>query len=712
MPSSVEGDCGNTYKNIGVQITLSSNICLFLKPFLNATMRCLLPLAIVIVLLVSCQSKSSADIISFADIDTTIRPQDDFFDYANSKWIARNPIPENRSRYGVSDKITDLVDQQIIDIIKDITSHKQKPGSTNEKMARFFKSGMDTVSINAAGLKPVQYMLDTIDSMQNLSDLQNRIALLQKHYFKSPFSIQYGPYLSNSGTFAFVIGIDGLAMEDRDLYLDDDEYCEEIREKYKTYIENMFRLMGQDSITARQSAQKTYDIEYQIAEISLDKMLTQNQSYVIHNNSIDDLTAQMPVFDWEKYFEQLGVPVPDTMVIRADDLYLSRLDTIMRQVPIDSWKAYLKFLFVDGIAIALDSNFVNEEFDFKMRTLSGQEKNSPRWKLVLDELKRDFDDAVGRLYVDKYFPPEAKKRALEMANNIKSALAERISNADWMCDSTKTKALKKLENCRLKIGYPNNHWVDYTNFIMGDSYVNNIIACMAEYFKYEMSFINKNIRPDLWYEILPSTANMYYVYNQNEIVVPAAMLQLPLFHANGDDAVNYGAIGASIAHELTHGFDSQGQMFDEFGNLNDWWTDSDKEEFNRRAQKLIDRFNSFIVIDSMHADGELTFNENLADLGGLLVAYTAFSKTEQWKDQTKLIDGLTPDQRFFIAYAQSWAGSYRDESIRQRTKTNGHSMPRYRVEGPLPNIDAFVKAFNIKPGDKYYLPDSMRTYIW
>ncbi len=675
-------------------------------------MRCLLPLAIVTLLLVSCESKPTADIISFADIDTTIRPQDDFYDYANGRWIARNPVPENGSRYCVSDQINAMVDQQIIDVIRDITSHKQTPGSTNEKLAFFFKSGMDTVSINAAGLKPVQYMLDTIDSMQNLSDLQNRIALLQKHYFKSPFSIQYGPYLSNSSTFAFVIGTDGLVMEDRELYLDDDEFCEEIRGKYKRYIENMFRHMGQDSATAVRSAQATYDIEYRIAEISLDKMLSQNQSYVIHNNSIDDLTAQMPTFNWGKYFEQIGVPIPDTIVIRADDLYLSRLDTIMRQVPIDDWKSYLKFLFIDGISVALDSNFVNEHFDFKMRTLSGQEKNDPRWKQVLNELKSVFDDAIGKLYIDNYFSPKSKERALEMANNIKSALAERISNADWMCDSTKVKALRKLENCRLKIGYPDNHWVDYTNFVMGDSYATNILKCLSEYFKYEMSFINQNIGLDLWYEILPSTANMYYVYNQNEIIVPAAMLQPPMFYANGDDAINYGAIGASIGHELTHGFDIQGQMFDEFGNLNDWWTDSDKLEFNRRAQNLIDRYNSFIVIDTIHADGELTFNENLADLGGLLVAYTAFSKTEQWKDQTKLIDGLTPDQRFFIAYAQTWAGIYRDESIRQRTKSSGHSLSRYRIEGPLPNIDAFVKAFNIKPGDKYYLPDSMKTHIW
>lgn len=674
-------------------------------------MRRLLPLVIVSLLFVSCSYAPSADTIMIANMDTTVRPQDDFFQYACGGWIASHPIPENKSKYSVSDHLSSQVDQQVLEILTDIVNNKQKPGSTNEKLAMFFKSGMDTVTVNAAGIEPIRFFIDEFNSMRNMADLQHCIALLQKHYLRAPFGIRFGPYLSNSSIFAFVIENDGLSLEDREFYLEDDEYYEEIRQSYKAHIEKMFQLLGQDSATAHQSANATYNIEYKIAEISLDIMQSLDRAHVIHTSSIADLTAKLPVFDWELYFKQLNLPIPDTIVVNTDDMYLPRLDTIMRQTPIDDWKAYLTYMLINGMAPMLDSGFVNENFDFKKRIMFGQEENDPRWKQVIDEMNIDFDDAVGKLYIKKYFPPQAKVRALEMAGNIKSALAEHIANCEWMCDSTKTKALNKLDKTKLKIGY-SEEYVDYKDFTMCDTFATNVLTCLARYFEYEMSFINSEISDDLWYNILPHTVNMYYVYNQNEIIVPAAMLQPPYFYANGDDAVNYGAIGASIGHELTHGFDTQGQMFDQFGNLNDWWSDNDKTEFYRRAQKLVDRFNSFIVVDSMHADGDLTLCENVADLGGLLVAYTAFSKTEQWKDQTKLIDGLTPDQRFFIAFAQSWAGSYRNEAIRSRTKTDHHSLYRFRIEGTLPNINAFEKAFGTKTGDKYYLPDSMKTHIW
>lgn len=682
-----------------------------MKRFCNATMRHLLPLVIVFSLLVSCTRKPSVGTNLITDLDTTVRAQDDFFQYACGDWIAKHPMPENKSKYDVSVELADMVDEQIHDIINDLLSKKQKPGSINEKILQFYKSGMDTAAINAAGIEPIRYILDIFDSMQNTADLQHCISMMQQFYLKAPFSIQYGPYLSNSSVFAFVIGTDGISLEDSELYFEDDEYSKNIIKSYKAHIEKIFLLLGEDSATARQSAKATYNIEYQIANISLDQTTSHNISQVVHNNSIDDLTTKMPTIDWQLYFNQLGVPIPDTIVIDADDMYLPRLDTILRQTPIDDWKAYFKYEFIDCISFTLDSNFVNERFNFKKRILTGQEENDPRWKQVLNEVELNFDDAIAKMYVEKHFPPEAKKRALEITNNLKAALTERIAKVSWMCDSTRTKALDKVAKTRIKVGYPDS-WMDYSQYNMCDTYATNLLTCMSHYFKYEMSFINKNVGHDLWYEILPFEVNLYTIYNLNEIVIPAAILQPPFFFANGDDAINYGAMGAAIGHELTHGFDTQGRMYDSSGNLKDWWSDYDKTEFDHQAQKLIDLFNSFVIIDTLHANGEFTLCENIADLGGLVVAYTAFSKTEQWKDQTKLIDGLTPDQRFFIAYAQTWAGIIRDEAIRQQTKTNHHSLYRYRVEGILPNLDAFEKAFDIKPGDKYYLPDSLKTYIW
>ena len=420
----------------------------------------------------------------------------------------------------------------------------------------------------------------------------------------------------------------------------------------------------------------------------------------------------MPTIDWHKYFAQLDLPIPDTIVLNSGKNYFTNLDKMMNQIPIDDWKAFFKLKVLNGLAPELGTNFTQESFRFKKHIMSGQTEDLPRWMLVLEELKVIFDDAISEQYIERHFSPESKKKATKIAESIRTALAEHISNATWMRDSTKAKALNKLNRTRIKIGHPDK-WTDYSSLNITNNFTTNIITALYEDFKYEMSFINQPIdHTTLWYEICPHDANLFNIANQNEIVVTAAFMQPPFFFANGDDAVNYGAFGAALGHELSHNFDAQGRQYGSHGELCEWWTDSDIEAFNRQQQKLIDRFNSFIVIDSMHANGEYTAIENTADLGGLLIAYTAFSKTEQWKDQTKLIDGLTPDQRFFIAYAQSWAGTYRDEEIRRRTITDKHSLTRYRIEGIVPNIDAFVKAFNVKPGDKYYLPDSLRAKIW
>ena len=659
----------------------------------------------------ACCSKHNNATINFADMDTTVRPQDDFYNYANGRWAANHPMPDDYSRYDAADVVMEKVNQQILDIITDIINHPQPAGSNAEKLARYYLSGMDTAAINAAGIEPIRFMLDTIDAMQRPTDLQNAITLLQKHYMVSPFYILYGPYLSSSDAYAFVMGEEGIGLFVSDYYFDDDEYSTEIREEYKKYIRNLFVLVGQDSATAQQSALAAYGIEHRIAEILRDKIESLDPSLMYRNVTIDELGAMAPTIDWHKYFRQLELPIPDTIVLNSGKEYFIALDELMNQMPVGDWKSFFKLKVLNEFAPALNTDFVKEDFNFNYRIMGGQTEDLPRWKRVITSISSNFDEAISELYIERYFSQESEKRVVEMAGSIRTALAEHISNASWMRDSTKAKALEKLSCTRLKIGHPNK-WIDYSSFDIGDNFTTNMIISLRENFKYEMSFINQPIDHSLWYEVSPHDANLYNIKNQNEIVIPAAFLQPPYFFPDGDDAVNYGAFGAAFAHELSHEFDASGRQFGNHGELLDWWTDSDIEAFDIQQQKLIDRFNSFIVIDSMHADGEFTAIENTADLGGLLVAYTAFSKTEQWKDQTKLIDGLTPDQRFFIAYAQTWAGSYRDEEIRNRTKTDQHSLVWFRIEGPLPNIDAFVKAFNVKPGDRYYLPDSLRAKIW
>ncbi|MBR6081457.1 MAG: M13 family metallopeptidase [Salinivirgaceae bacterium] len=659
----------------------------------------------------ACCSKHNNATINFADMDTTVRPQDDFYNYANGRWTLNHPMPDDYSSYDVADVLTETTYQQILDIITEVTTHPQKPGSSAEKLAQFYLSGMDTATINAAGIEPIRFFLDTIDAIQRPADLQNAITLLQKHYFISPFFILYGPYLSNGDVYALVIGEEGIGLDVSEYYLEDDEYSVEIREEYKKHIRNLFVLMGQDSATAQRSAMAAYGIEHRIAEITLDKVEQFNPTGKLRNVTVDELGVMMPTIDWPKYFSQLNLPIPDTIVLDSEKSYFVKLDKMMNQVPINDWKAFLKLKVLLETAKFLDSGFAREWFHFDRQIMGGQVSMPPRWKLMIEAMKNNFDDVISELYIERHFPQETKNHVVEIAENVRAALAEHISQATWMQDSTKAKALKKLSCTRLKIGYPPQR-NDFSSLTMCDNFTTNVLNVLKNNFEYEMSFIGKVNDHSQWYEVVPFEANIYNVANQNEVILPAAFMQPPYFFANGDDAVNYGSLGAALGHEMTHGFDPQGRQYGNHGELSDWWAESDKEAFDCQLQKLIDRFNSFIVIDSMHADGEFTVGENTADLGGLVVAYTAFSKTEQWKDQTKLIDGLTPDQRFFIAYAQSWAGSYRDEEIRNRTKTDPHSLVWFRIEGPLPNIDAFVKAFNVKPGDRYYLPDSLRAKIW
>lgn len=660
-------------------------------------------------LFASCGGDKRQENLKFGDMDLTISPAEDFYKYANGNWIANTKMPDDKSRYSVFDIINDLNQQQLRELFENLSSEKQPEGSNAEKIAMFYNSGMDTIGINKAGVEPIRFLLDTINNIQNLNDLQDVIALLQFYGVSVPFGADCEIDSKNSTMNVLTISQDGLGLPTRDYYLDDDSYFVDIRTAYQQHIFNIFKLLGQDSVTARESADCVYKIEYELAQISMDKEQMRDPFITYNKMGVNQLSELTGCINWNRFFEKLTIPAPKFVIVCQTDFMLN-LDKILRQTSITDWKTYITWHVVSNCAEFLSADFENENFDFYGRILSGKMQQQLRWKRILSTTSYMLDDAVGQLYVEKYFSPQAKQRALSMLTNMRTALAERLNNLTWMSDTTKVKAQEKLAAINVKVGYPNK-WYDFSGFKPCDSYAKNILNLLKYKNERDIKNVDKPVDKERWY-MSPQTVNAYYMPTMNEIVFPAAILQPPFFFANGDDAINYGAIGVVMGHEITHGFDDEGRNYDKDGNISEWWTPEDAEKFKARAQTLINRFNSFVVIDTMHANGTYTLGENIADLGGLNIAYTAFSKTEQWKNQNAKIDGFTPDQRFFIAYAQVWCQLIRDEAIRQRTQTDPHALGCYRVEGPLPSIDAFVKAFDVKPGDRYYLPDSLKTVIW
>ena len=657
----------------------------------------------------ACSNNAKQKTLNVDNMDTTVNPAEDFYKYANGSWLANTKIPEDKNRYGVFDMLNDLNNQRLRTMFEDLSSHKQKTGSNAEKIAMFYNSGMDTAAINNAGIEPVQFLFDTINNIKNFKDLQDVFAFFHFYNITTPFYANCSIDGKNSSMNILYIDQNGLGLPDKDYYLQNGEYFSNIREAYKKHIAKMFQLLGQDSVTSAKSAERVFDVECKLAQVSMDKEQLRDPFALYNKMDIAKLTALTNIIEWNRFFEKIGCPIPDSVIVSQPD-FMSKLNNIIQQTSIADWQNYLTWSAINNCATSLSSDFENQDFEFYGKILDGKLQQKPRWERVLSATSRFLDEAVGQLYVEKYFPPQAKQRATELVANLRVALSERIDNLEWMSDATKAKAQEKLAAISVKIGYPNK-WFDYSGCQVGGTFVINKLNILKYKYEYEIKQVGQPVDKEEWL-MSPQTVNAYNMAEMNEIAFPAAILQPPFFYADGDDAINYGAIGAIIGHEITHGFDDAGRYYDKNGNINDWWTEDDNRKFIERAQTLVNRFNSFIVIDTMHANGTFTLGENIADLGGLNIAYTAFSKTEQWKNQSATIDGLTPDQRFFVSYAQVWGQIICDEAILQRTQTDPHSLGCYRVEGPLPSVEAFVKAFDVKPGDRYYLPDSLKTVIW
>ena len=653
------------------------------------------------------QSKQADPAINLADLDTTVNPGHDFDAYANNGWKKLNPLPADRARFGSFDKLAETAEKQLKELIKETAATKNEKGSIADKTATLFNLGMDSAKIEEQGIKPLATYFAEIDKIATMDDVEIQIGKFHTYGFSPLFGFYGSSDAKNSSMVIAQLTQSGIGMPDRDYYLNDDDRSKDLRAKYLIFVGKMFTLLGDDEATAQKNTQTIMNLETRLAKASMTRLEQRDPNKAYNKTTTKGLIEQSPAFNWNRYFVSQGVGDPGEININQP-LFITEISSMLKEVPVADWKVYLRWNLINGTASYLSEDFVNTEFDFYGRAMSGTEQMRPRWKRVQGVTSGALSEAIGQLYVAKYFPAEAKERMLKLVGNLRISLGERIKNLEWMGADTKVKALEKLNAINVKIGYPDK-WRDYSGLdISDDSYVENVIRSNKFETAYNYSKINKPVDKTQWF-MSPQTVNAYYSPDMNEIVFPAAILQPPFFFLTGDDAVNYGAIGVVIGHEMTHGFDDQGRKYDKVGNLTDWWTAEDSKLFDARTKVLVDQFNNYVVIDSLHADGKLSLGENIADLGGLNISYQAFKLANK---ETETIDGFTPDQRFYLAYSHVWAQNIRDKEILRRTKEDPHSLGNLRVIGPLKNIPEFYTAFNIKPGQPMYLDEAQRAKIW
>ena len=651
--------------------------------------------------------KPAEPAINVADMDTKADPGQDFDAYANNGWKKLNPLPADRARYGSFDKLAEVAEKQLNELVKETAATKNQPGSIADKTATLFNLGMDTVKIGKQGITPLAPYFEEVNKLATMDDVEIEIAKFHTYGFSPLFGFYGSTDAKNSSMVIAQLTQSGIGMPDRDYYVNNDDRSKDLRAKYLVYVEKMFKLIGDDEATAKKNTETVMNLETRLAKASMTRLEQRDPNKTYNKTTTKGLIELSPSFNWNRYFVSQGVGDPGEINLNQP-LFVAEVSKMIKEIPVADWKVYLRWNLINETASYLSDDFVNTRFDFYGRAMSGTEKMRPRWKRVLGVTSEALSEAIGQLYVAKYFPAEAKERMLKLVANLRTSLGERIKNLDWMGAATKVKALEKLNAINVKIGYPDK-WRDYSGLeIANDSYVENVIRSNKFETDFNHAKINKPVDKSQWF-MSPQTVNAYYAPDMNEIVFPAAILQPPFFFLKGDDAVNYGAIGVVIGHEMTHGFDDEGRQFDKVGNLTDWWTAEDSKLFDAKTKVLADQFSNFVVIDSIHADGKLSLGENIADFGGLNISYQAFKLANK---EAEKIDGFTPDQRFYLAYAHVWAQNIRDKEILRRTKEDPHSLGKYRVIGPLRNIPEFYTAFNIKPGQPMFLDEAQRAKIW
>jgi putative endopeptidase len=680
-----------------------------IRPMLFATLAA--------VMVTSCKkdTKESEEVvegIELANMDTSVSPKDDFYNYVNGNWMKNNTIPEEETRWGGFGVLRKATRKDVLDIMK---SSKEfgayEEGSDQKKALLLFESELDTVARNEAGISPLEPSLKAIENIKSLNDLQTVLATDMAA--SAPFmGLASFANLSNISMNAAYITPGGLGLPDRDYYLDQDEKSKKIREQYKDHVARMLQFIGDDETTAKKAAETVLALETKLAEPRLDKVQSRDARNFNNPRTIAEVSKMTPAVNWEKFITDLGVTKKLDTVIVMQPKYMEALQQVLTATPIEDLKTLTRWSTINNASGYLTTDIEKASWEFYSKTLSGAQAMRPADERALGTVSNTMGEAVGKLYVESKFPPEAKEKAEKMIKNIILAFQDRISALDWMSEETKAKAIEKLNKFTVKIAYP-DEWEDYSkvNIKEGNSYAENVMAISLWSRERNLSEINEPVDKSRW-GMAPQTVNAYHSPLNNEIVFPAAILQPPFYNYKADDAVNYGGIGAVIGHEISHAFDDSGARFDGDGNLNNWWTEADLAEFKKRGDALAAQYDAIEVLDSVFVNGKFTLGENIGDLGGVLGAYDGLQRHFKENGRPDDIDGFTAEQRFFMSWATIWRTLIREDALRTQIKTDPHSPGKVRAVQPLLNVDAFYEAFDIKEGDKMYLAPEKRVRIW
>jgi putative endopeptidase len=662
-------------------------------------------------LILACNSDSAQkpDVVA-SNVDTTAHPADDFFQFANGGWIKNNPIPDEQSSWGIGNLVIEENQKRLREICERAAADAKNDDPSLVKIGQYWTSGMDSVSIEKNGLTPLQPLLNKIDSIQDVSALLQVCAILKKNGSSTLFSDYVGQDAMNSDKMAYQLYQGGIGLPEREYYFKTDSSTIRIQAAYKQYIQTMLTLSGMPATDAGTAASAIFTMETELAR-SHRKLEDLRDPYKNYNKmTLLTLNKLTPSFQWEPYLNTYGIAKLDTVIVGQPEFYQA-LNQQLTQTPLTTWKSYLRFNLLSDMAGYLPDAYGQAAFDFN-KQFSGAKLRKARWKRVIQAEENAMGELMGKYYVNTFFNEKAKARYTKMVTDVKAALLNRIERLTWMSDSTKQKAYEKLNAMKSKVGYPDT-WKDFSGMnISNTSYVINYMNSRQWWHAYEIAKIGKPVNRDEW-SMYPQTYNAYYNPSNNEIVLPAGIFTIPGYlDEEVDDAVVYGYGGAStIGHEITHGFDDEGRQFDAQGNLNSWWSASDEETFRKRADVMVRQFDAFEPIKGYHINGKATLGENIADLGGILLGYEAFTQTNQFKEN-KPIAGYTPAQRFFMGYALGWLGHIRDEQLKNYLMTDVHSPAKFRVNGPFSSVDAFYQAFHVKPTNRLFLPDSLRVRIW
>ncbi|MEA2172656.1 MAG: putative endopeptidase [Blastocatellia bacterium] len=645
------------------------------------------------------------------NLDRSVSACQDFYQFATGGWLANNPIPAAYPTWGVDSVLNDQNQDSLREILEAAARNTGAPkGSSEQKVGDFYSACMAEEKVEAEGTKPLGAELSGIEKIKNLRGLQREIAALHGANVNALFLVGSKQDAKNSADVILEVWQGGLGLPEGEYYFKADEKSKGIRDEYLKHVARMFELMGDDAARARSEAQTVMNFETRLAEAWMPRVERRDPQKVYNRKTLAQLKTFAPNFDWSNYLLNLGI-AQKTDINVGQPTYFARVNEQLKTASLADWKTYLRWRLIDNAAPSLNAKFVEEDFNFKGRVLTGTTELLPRWKRCVAATDNAMGEALGEVYVKKAFPPEAKRRALLMVQNLVAALKSDITTLAWMSNETRQQAITKLEAFNRKIGYPDK-WRDYSALdINRGAHVANVMRASRFEVRRDLRKVGQPVDKTEW-AMTPPTVNAYYNPGINEIVFPAGIMQPPFFSASYDDAVNYGAMGSVIGHEMTHGFDDQGRQYDASGNLKNWWTDDDLKKFKERAECVIKQFDEFEVEKGLHENGKLVVGESIADLGGLVIAYAAFQKSMEGKPRPPDIDGFTPEQRFFLGYAYSWATNVRPEFARLMVETNPHPLPKFRVNGPVSNMPAFAQAFQCKAGDAMVREEKERCQIW